>query len=73
MYSASMQLAVSMEECIASWARPMSTIGIRIWWPSRLPSVEPPGTSARLDANCTGTPAFWQMALKAAPVRPLVV
>ena len=41
--------------------------------PSRLPSVEPPGTSARFANTCTGTPAFLQMAVKAAPVNPLVV
>ena len=51
----------------------MSTMGIRIWRPSRLPRVLPPATSARLAKVCTGTPAFSQMAVKAAPVRPLVV
>ena len=67
------QLAVSIAECMASWLTPISTMGIRIWRPSRLPRVLPPATSARLAKVCTGTPAFSQMAVKAAPVRPLVV
>ncbi len=73
MARASEQLAVSTAECMASWARPMSTMGMAIWWPSRLPRVEPPRTSARLAKIWTGTPAFSQMRWNAAAVRPLVV
>ena len=48
-------------------------MGMEIWWPSRLPRVLPPFTSARLVMICTGTPAFRQMGAKAEPVKPLVV
>ena len=73
MYSGSRLPAVSTAECMASWAMPMSTMGMLTWWPSRLPRVEPPGSSARLANTCTGTPAFWQMAWKSPAVRPVVV
>ena len=72
-YAGSRLPAVSTAECMASWAIPMSTMGMLTAWLRRFPSVLPPGSSARLAKICTGTPARRQMERKSPQVRPVVV
>ena len=63
---------VSHAACMASWARPMSTVLTGTSVSAMLPSVEPPGRSLRLDMTCTGTPAAAQAARNTAQERPSV-
>ena len=50
--------AVSKQECMASWARPISTVFSDTCVLAMLPSVEPPAISGRLAYRWKGTPAF---------------
>ena len=58
---------------MASWGRPMSTVGMDRWALLMLPKVEPPGRSARLLYRCTGTPAARQASRNTAPDTASVV
>ena len=71
-YWVSFTPAVSKQECMASWGRPMSTVFRDRWELEMLPRVDPPAISERLENCCTGTSALRHRAVKTAWDAPSV-